>query len=65
MSFWIEALRGFQKAAILNDKVERALKAAEDAKQHSTENRDRIIAIETLLNFGMPQPGRTPRLPRR
>ena len=65
MSFWIDALRGLQKAAILDDKVDRALKVAEDAQRHSTENRDRIIAIETILSFAMPQQGRSPRLPRR
>lgn len=65
MSFWVDALRGLQKAAILDDKLDRELKNADEAQRHSTENRDRIIAIETLLNYAMPQQGRPPRLPRR
>jgi hypothetical protein len=49
MSFWTEAVRGFQKLALIDDKVDRALAAAEEARRHSAENRERIIWLEAHL----------------
>lgn len=49
MSVWTDAVRGFQKLALIDDKVERALITAEDARRHSLENRERIIWLEAHL----------------
>ena len=65
MSVLMEAVRGLRTIALLNEKAERALKVAEDAQRHSTENRERIIALEIALQFIVPRGGRQPRLPRR
>jgi hypothetical protein len=49
VSVWTDAVRGFQKLALIEDKVERALTTAEDARRHSAENRERIIWLEAHL----------------
>lgn len=51
MSFWTDVLRGLQQAALLGEKVERALAIAEEARRHSIENRERIVQLETALGF--------------
>ena len=61
MSFWADVLRGLQQAALLKDKVDRALAAAEEAQCHSTQNRERIIALETVIDLAMKRSAR--RLP--
>ncbi|CAA9505358.1 MAG: hypothetical protein AVDCRST_MAG91-1298 [uncultured Sphingomonadaceae bacterium] len=63
MSWLSDVLSGLQQAALLKDKVDRALKTAEDAQRHSTENRERIVALETAVTLAWRRPG-TPRLPR-
>lgn len=65
MSVWSDLLRTLQQAALMQDKVERALTAAEQAQAHSQENRERIIAIETTLNVAMSRASREKRLPSR
>lgn len=65
MSVLTEALRGLRRMAVLDEKAERALKIAEEAQRHSTENRERIIALEIMMRFVAPREGRQPRLPRR
>lgn len=64
MSILTEAMRALRKVALLDEKADRALKIAEDAQRHSTENRERIIALEIVLQFVAPREGRQPRLPR-
>jgi hypothetical protein len=49
MSFWSDAVRGFQKLALIEDKIDRALAIAEEARRHSAENRERIIWLEAHL----------------
>lgn len=63
MSWLSDVLSGLQQAALLKDRVERALITAQDAQRHSTENRERIIALETAINLTWQRP-RVPRLPR-
>lgn len=63
MSWWADVLSGLQQAALLRDKIDRAMKVAEDARQHSTENRECIVALETAINMSLHR-SRPPRLPR-
>lgn len=58
-----DVFSGLQQAALLKDKVDRALETAQEAQRHSTENRERIVALETAINLTWQRP-RTPRLPR-
>ena len=53
MSFWTDALRALQQAALLQYKVDQALNVAEEARRHSIETRERLIQIETLLDLAM------------
>ena len=53
MSFWTDALRALQQAALLQYKVEQALKTAEEARRHSLETRERLIQLETLIDIAM------------
>lgn len=64
MSVWSDLLSGVQQAALLKDKVDRALETAREAQKHSTENRDRIIALETMMELSIPRGSFPPRLPR-
>lgn len=64
MSVWSNLFSGLQQAALLKDKVDRALQTAQEAQKHSTENRDRIIALETMLELSIPRGRYPPRLPR-
>lgn len=50
MSFWQDALRAVQQAALLQYKVDQALSIAEEARRHSAETRERVIQIEAFLN---------------
>src|SRR3546814_9526974 len=43
MSFWTDALRALQQAALLQYKVDQALSVAEEARRHSIETRERVI----------------------
>lgn len=51
MSFWTDALRAVQQAALLQYKVDQALNIAEEARRHSIETRERVIQIEAFLNL--------------
>jgi len=53
VSFWTDALRALQQAALLQYKVDQALNVAEEARRHSIETRERLIQIETLLDLAM------------
>lgn len=50
MSFWTDALRAVQQAALLQYKVDQALNVAEEARRHSIETRERVIQIEAFLD---------------
>lgn len=50
MSFWSDALRAVQQAAVLQYKVDQALNVAEEARRHSVETRERVIQIEAFLD---------------
>lgn len=50
MSFWGDALRAVQQAAVLQYKVDQALSVAEEARRHSIETRERVIQIEAFLD---------------
>lgn len=50
MSFWADALRAVQQAALLQYKVDQALSVAEEARRHSAETRERVIRIEAFLD---------------
>lgn len=64
MSIWGDILSGMQQAALIKDRADRALETAQEAQRHSTENRDRIIALETMMELSIPRGGYPPRLPR-
>lgn len=51
MSFWTDALRAVQQAALLQYKVDQALNVAEEARRHSVETRERVVQIEAFLNL--------------
>ena len=51
MSFWQDALRAVQQAAVLQYKVDQALNTAEEARRHSIETRERVIQIEAFLDL--------------
>ena len=51
MSFWGDALRAVQQAALLQYKVDQALNVAEEARRHSIETRERVIQIEAFLDM--------------
>lgn len=63
MTWMADVFSGFQQAALLKDKVDRALETAQEAQRHSTENRERIVALETTIDLTL-QRNRQPRLPR-
>lgn len=50
MSFWGDALRAVQQAALLQYKVDQALNVAEEARRHSVETRERVVQIEAFLD---------------
>lgn len=50
MSFWGDALRAVQQAALLQYKVDQALNVAEEARRHGVETRERVIQIEAFLD---------------
>lgn len=50
MSFWGDALRAVQQAALLQYKVDQALNIAEEARRHSAETRERVVQIEAFLD---------------
>ncbi len=50
MSFWGDALRAVQQAALLQYKVDQALTIAEEARRHSADTRERVIQIEAFLD---------------
>lgn len=58
MSFWTDALRALQQAALLQYKVEQALKVAEEARTHSIATRERLIQLETIIDMAMKRPPR-------
>lgn len=64
MSLWSDVLGGLQRAALLKDKVDRAMTIAEEARLHSIENRERIVALETIMNITARRQFPQPRLPR-
>jgi len=51
VSFWTDALRAVQQAALLQYKVDQALNVAEEARRHSVETRERVVQIEAFLNL--------------
>ena len=51
MSFWKDALRAVQQAALLQYKVDQAMSIAEEARRHSLETRERVVQIEAFLNL--------------
>lgn len=63
MSFWTDALRAVQQAALLQYKVDQALNVAEEARRHSIETRERVIQIEAFLDMvrKRAEPQRLPR----
>ncbi|HEX8446326.1 MAG TPA: hypothetical protein VF649_06900 [Sphingomonas sp.] len=64
MSFWQDALRALQQAALLQHKVDQALQVAEDARRQSIDTRERLIQLETTLDIIISRSGaRRPRLP--
>lgn len=65
MTWMADVFSGFQQAALLKDKVDRALQTAQDAQRHSTENRERIVALETTMDIASRGRSTQPRLPRR
>src|SRR3546814_3955171 len=64
MSFWTDALRALQQAALLQYKVDQALSVAEEARRHSIETRERVIQIEAFLDLAARHAGAPP-LPER
>lgn len=64
MSLLSDVLSGLQQAALLKDKVDRALATAEKARAHSIENRERIVALETMASMSAQGRVMQPRLPR-
>lgn len=50
MSFWSDALRAVQQAAVLQYKVDQALNVAEEARRHSIDTRERVVQIEAFLD---------------
>lgn len=64
MSLLSDVLSGLQQAALLKDKVDRALATAEEARAHSIENRERIVALETMASMSAQGRVIQPRLPR-
>ena len=63
MSFWTDARRALQQAALLQYKVEQALQTAEDARRHSIETRERLIQLETLIDIALQRRGAPRQLP--
>lgn len=64
MSLLSDVLSGLQQAALLKDKVDRAMTMAEEARRHSIENRERIVALETMASISAQRRLSQPRLPR-
>ena len=63
MSIWSDLLSGARDIALMQDKVDRALAAAEAAMTHSIANRERIASIEGMLNYAIMRAGGQRRLP--
>lgn len=63
MSIWSDLISGARDIALMQDKVDRALKGAEAAMAHSIENRERIASIEGMLNYAVMRSGGQRRLP--
>lgn len=57
MSFWQDALRALQQAALLQYKVDQALQTAEEARRHSQETRERLIQLETTFEIILSRSG--------
>lgn len=57
MSFWQDALRALQQAALLQYKVDQALWTAEGARQHSQDTRERLIQLETAFEMILSRSG--------
>jgi hypothetical protein len=57
VSFWQDALRALQQAALLQYKVDQALQVAEEARRHSTETRERLIQLETTFEIILSRSG--------
>lgn len=57
MSFWQDALRALQQAALLQYKVDQALQTAEDARRHSQDTRERLIQLETAFEMILSRSG--------
>lgn len=64
MSLLSDVLSGLQQAVLLKDKVDRAMVIAEEARRHSIENRERIVALETMASVSAQRRYQQPRLPR-
>lgn len=63
MSVWTDAMRALRDIALVQDKADRALATAEEARRLSIENSNRIGQIETALNFMMREQDAQRRLP--
>lgn len=63
MSFWTDAMRMFRDIALVQDKADRAMATAEEARRMAIENSNRIAQIETALNFIMREQETQRRLP--
>lgn len=63
MSFWTDAMRMFRDIALVQDKADRAMATAEEARRMSIENSNRIAQIETALTFIMREQEAQRRLP--
>ena len=57
MSFWQDALRALQQAALLQYKVDQALQTAEEARRHSQDTRERLIQLETTFEMILSRSG--------
>lgn len=53
MSFWTDAVRMFRDIALVQDKADRAMTIADEARRLSIENDKRIGQIETAMNYMM------------
>lgn len=63
MSFWTDAMRMFRNIALVQDKADRAMATAEEARRLSIENTNRIGQLETAINFIMRDVDAQRRLP--
>jgi hypothetical protein len=63
LTFWTDALRALQQAALLQYKVEQAIDTAEEARRHAIETRERLIRLETLIDIAVKRGSAARRLP--